>query len=363
MRFVITKYWLFYWFLTFNTFIVFNSTYVNNFSIVSFDIIRPLRRLCDKQGFTQFLTILSNCSVGVTVAVDRYVNSSIYIFGIYDFLWFTLDLYILGPLKCLMTSGSINSIETTNPLFFWALFLILFLHVSVENKRDWRLKYVLVTFAFLSSNFNLSTYGDIVYNNVNIWNRLQFDSSDYISTCKELHKICLLSQFSILIISKLKAIDNNKSFYRLILIFYSDISLNPGPVYNHHPPNLKEWDILKIKGLRLLHLNVNSLLPKIDGLRYIAKLSNAAVIRITESKLNNYILDSEIEIDNYQILRCDNNRKGGGVVCYVRNDLSYIEKDLFLEEIENMLFEILLLKTKPITVGIIYRPPNQNNFL
>ena len=60
------------------------STHVNNFSIASFDIIRPLRRLCDKQGFTKFLTVLPHCSVGVTVAVDRYVNSSITFFGFYD---------------------------------------------------------------------------------------------------------------------------------------------------------------------------------------------------------------------------------------------------------------------------------------
>ena len=170
---------------------------------------------------------------------------------------------------------------------------------------------------------------------------------------------CLNSPFS----QFLNLINNNKSFNSLILILSGDISLNPGPVYNHHPPNLKEWDKFKIKGLHLLHLNVSSLLPKIDELRYIAKLSNAAVIGITESKLDDCILDSEIQIDNYQILRCDRNRKGRGVACYVRNDLSYIENNFFPEEIENIFFEILLLKTKPITVKIIYQPLNQNNFL
>ena len=142
----------------------------------------------------------------------------------------------------------------------------------------------------------------------------------------------------------------------MILILPGYISLNPGPVYNHHPPNLKEWDKFKIKGLHLLHLIVNSLLM-------INLDSNADVIGITESKLYDCILDSEIQIDNYQILRCDRNRKGRGVACYVRNDLSYIEKNFFPEEIENIFFEILLLKTKPITVTIIYRRPNQNNFL
>ena len=80
------------------------------FGIVSSDVIRPIPGLRDKQGFNKFLTILPNCSVGVTVIVDNYVNSSIYFFVFFDFLCFTLDLYILGFLKCPMISGSIKSI-------------------------------------------------------------------------------------------------------------------------------------------------------------------------------------------------------------------------------------------------------------
>ena len=194
----------------------------------------------------------------------------------------------------------------------------------------------------------------LTYNTtVKLCNHLQFYSPNYIRTSNELREACLLSQFFILKISKLKAINDNKYFYRLILILSGDISLNPGPIYNDHLPNLKECDKFKIKGLHLLHLNVNSLLPKIDELRYVMKLCNAAVIGITESKLDDCILDLEIQLDNYQILRCDRDRKGSGVACYVKNDLSYIEKDFFPEEFKNMFFEILLPKTKPITVGIV----------
>ena len=49
---------------------------------------------------------------------------------------------------------------------------------------------------------------------VTLCNRPQFFSPDYISIFNELRKTCLLFQFSILTISKLKAINNNKSFYR-----------------------------------------------------------------------------------------------------------------------------------------------------
>ena len=54
-----------------------------------------------------------------------------------------------------------------------------------------------------------------------------------------------------------------------------------------------------------MHLYINSLLPKIDELRHMAGLSNAAVIRITEIKLHKSITNSETLIDNYDLLRCD----------------------------------------------------------
>ena len=45
-----------------------------------------------------------------------------------------------------------------------------------------------------------------------------------------------------------------------------------------------------------MHLNINSL-DKIDELRYIASSSNAEVIGITETKLDNTVYDSEIAVD------------------------------------------------------------------
>ena len=71
----------------------------------------------------------------------------------------------------------------------------------------------------------------------------------------------------------------------------------------------------------------------------------------------------EIQIDNYDLLRCDRNKDSGGATCYKRSDISSVQKDLFPNVIENIFFEILLPKTRPITVGIMYRPPSQTNFL
>ena len=126
---------------------------------------------------------------------------------------------------------------------------------------------------------------------------------------------------------------------------------------------MNEWNIFRSRGLHFIHLNINSLLPKIEELRIIAKSTNAVIIGISESKLDESVLEPEIEIDNYKILRCDRNRHGGGVACYIRNDLSYNIISVFPSEIESVFFEILLPNSKPITVETIYRPPNQSNFL
>ena len=156
---------------------------------------------------------------------------------------------------------------------------------------------------------------------------------------------------------------NNKCFLPILLILSGDISLNPEPFSNNQSLHSNEWNVFRSKGIHLIHLNVNSLLPKIDEIRYIAERTKAAVIGVTESKLNESIFQSEIQIDNYDLLRCDRNRNGGGVACYIRSDISYVQKDFFPNVIENIFFEILLPKTSPITVGIMYRPPSQTNFL
>ena len=92
-----------------------------------------------------------------------------------------------------------------------------------------------------------------------------------------------------------------------------------------------------------MHININSLLPKIDEIRYIAKLSEAAVIGISESKLDDSVLSSEIQIENYELIRSDRNRHGGGVACFIRNDLSYNTKSFLPSEIESLLLWVLFI--------------------
>lgn len=110
-----------------------------------------------------------------------------------------------------------------------------------------------------------------------------------------------------------------------------DITLNQGPAYNYHPPNLKQRDVFVSERLYLCHLIVNNLLPKIDEFGYTGKLTYVALVGITESKLENYILDSEIQIDNYLVFHYGRKRNRQIVTCDTGNEQSYTKKEFFPE--------------------------------
>ena len=69
--------------------------------------------------------------------------------------------------------------------------------------------------------------------------------------------------------------------------------------------DLNNWEAFQCKGLHFLHINVNSLLPKIDKVKLIANKSNAAILGISETKLDETIMDSELSIEGYDLIRSD----------------------------------------------------------
>ena len=101
------------------------------------------------------------------------------------------------------------------------------------------------------------------------------------------------SKFS-LAITNLKYKDNN--FYQFLLLLSGDISLNPGPVQIYPAVNVNIWKPLNKKGLHFLHININSLLSKIDELKRIVNKTKAAIIGITESKLDHTVQNKNLTI-------------------------------------------------------------------
>ena len=56
----------------------------------------------------------------------------------------------------------------------------------------------------------------------------------------------------------------------MALLLSGDIDLNPGPI-TRHQLNDPKFEAFNNKGLHLIHLNINSCLPKMDELCNIAK--------------------------------------------------------------------------------------------
>lgn len=59
----------------------------------------------------------------------------------------------------------------------------------------------------------------------------------------------------------------------------------------------------------------------------------------------------------------DRNRNGIGICAYVRADIAFKPRiDLGCDDLELVLIELLMPKTKPKLSGVVYRPPTQMNF-
>ncbi len=78
------------------------------------------------------------------------------------------------------------------------------------------------------------------------------------------------------------------------------------------------------KGLKIIHINIRSLLQKIDQLRIIASLGNVDIISVNETFLDSTITNDEVDIGGYELYRKDRGtRHGGGVALYIRSNLPH----------------------------------------
>ena len=87
--------------------------------------------------------------------------------------------------------------------------------------------------------------------------------------------------------------------------------------------------VFKKRGMHFIHININSLLPKVDEVRYIANINNTSIIGISENRLDETILSSKSEVNGYDLVRLDRSRSGGNVACYIKSSIVYSYKNSF----------------------------------
>ena len=86
------------------------------------------------------------------------------------------------------------------------------------------------------------------------------------------------------------------------------------------------------------------------------------ILAINENRFDKQIIDSEVDIDGYHIIRKDRNRSGGGVAFYIRSSLNYkVRYEIDPFDLQILTVEINKPKSKPLLVTTLYWPhPNQD---
>ena len=138
----------------------------------------------------------------------------------------------------------------------------------------------------------------------------------------------------------------------------------PAPQVSASLPSFPIPSHLSSKGLHFLHSNVRSLLPKIPEVQQLLLRTKTAVFAASETWLDPSIGNGEIQIPGFNVIRQDRNRNGGGVALYIHENIAFNPRpDLAVDGMESVWVELLLPKSKGILVGVMYRPPNDSNFL
>ena len=114
------------------------------------------------------------------------------------------------------------------------------------------------------------------------------------------------------------------------------------------------------KGLGIIHLNIRSVLPKMDYIKTLVYQTDPDLLILGESWLKKITNDSDIALSGYNVFRVDKPKKrGGGVAIYVKSAFSVS----ILESVTRPnYYEFLALRIQvgpsPVVIIGVYRPPS-----
>ena len=138
-----------------------------------------------------------------------------------------------------------------------------------------------------------------------------------------------------------------------LLIKCNDISVNPGPNDLNPGPSGSFYgtgDLPKLCGFKIAHLNVRSILNKMDHIRLLLSNKQFDIFTFSETWLNPAIRDSEVNIPGYTLTRNDRtSKRGGSTAIYVSDNIPYKNRtDLIVENIETFSIEVNRPKFKKL---------------
>ncbi|XP_059223744.1 uncharacterized protein LOC131997206 [Stomoxys calcitrans] len=112
-------------------------------------------------------------------------------------------------------------------------------------------------------------------------------------------------------------------------------------------------------GLKICHINAQSLNNKIDEFRFIFENSGLDAICVSETWLKETTPDSFIDLVGYTVYRADRPRRGGGTAIYARDNLRtrICARSVADDSIEYVFIELSATERK-LLLGCVYRPNN-----
>ena len=130
-------------------------------------------------------------------------------------------------------------------------------------------------------------------------------------------------------------------------------------------------DIGKEKGIKLVHLNIRSLLNEIDQLRIVVQGSGLDIITLSETWMQGHLCSQLVDISGYSMIRQDRDfdkvgkKRGGGLVTYIHStkfpEFRSLDKlSTSSKNVEAQWLEICRPNCKNIVICNMYRPPNAN---
>ena len=137
------------------------------------------------------------------------------------------------------------------------------------------------------------------------------------------------------------------SVLKIRILLAGDVERNPGP--------------LNVNNMKIYHLNVRSLVNKVDEITVEAQ--DFDIVGFTETHLDDTIPNDDINMPDFRTpIRRDRNRHGGGIAVYVKNSICVKRR----QDLESNLFETICIEilNQPdkIVCTFIYKPPNEQVF-
>lgn len=123
-----------------------------------------------------------------------------------------------------------------------------------------------------------------------------------------------------------------------------------------------QYDCFKSKGIKLAHLNIRSLYRNLEEIKSFLHNNQVHILALNETFLDDSVFHSELDIDDFHLVRKDRNRHGGGVAVYIHSSLSFdlIKYDTLFSSLEIIPVMIQPKCSTPLIFLTWYRPPNSN---